>query len=120
LTLLSFSVKIPSRKDRNILIHKYFYERNPIYRSIAAEEQKQGEGGASAADGSDDPLVAEGDVVPTEKPAFDPIDSRHLASDALIRGRLIQLLKNSKNGMHQAHNILSAIVSSSFSSENLI
>jgi hypothetical protein len=44
--------------------------------------------------------------------SFDPIDSRHLSSLPLVRGRIVKLLKASQNNMHTSSNILFAIVCS--------
>ena len=56
----------------------------------------------------DDPQVNEGDSKVTI--SFDPIDTRHLSSLPLVRGRLVKLLKASQNNMHSSTNLLVAIV----------
>jgi oxalate---CoA ligase len=47
---------------------------------------------------------------------FSPIDARHLSSLPLVKGRIIRLLKRSKNQMHAAQNLLVTIVGSPFQS----
>jgi oxalate---CoA ligase len=41
---------------------------------------------------------------------FDPIDSRHLSSLPLLRGRVVKLLNNSANSLHPSQNLLVTLV----------
>jgi hypothetical protein len=90
----------------NFCIHKYFFERSPLWRQIQDEGGKDpDEGGpdngeiASTQDGSQAPVQ------------FDPIDARHLSSLSLIQSRIVKLLKHSESHTHPSQNLLVTIVS---------
>lgn len=85
----------------NYCIHRHFYDRSPSWKAIREEEKKQAE-----------PPVVEEDDVPGHDVdlEFTTIDARHLSSLPLIKGRLIQLLKASKDHVHASMNILLRLV----------
>lgn len=90
------------------MIHKYFYERDLSWQQIRNEEA-EAEGRPELESGvPDDPQINEGDSKIAV--SFDPIDTRHLSSLPLVRGRLVKLLKASQNNMHSSTNMLVAIV----------
>jgi oxalate---CoA ligase len=94
------------------VIHKYFYDRSPAWAAIREEEAqakaKAEQQDASPADETEDDAAA---LAMAHALDFTPIDTRHLSSFPLVRGRLIRLLKASQNQMHAANNILLALVS---------
>jgi hypothetical protein len=92
----------------NFVIHKYFYERDLSWQQIRNEEAQAKDTLDVEQQLPDDLQSSEGDSKVTI--TFDPIDSRHLSSLALVRGRLIKLLKASQNNMHSSTNLLVAIV----------
>lgn len=102
-------------------IHKYFVERSPLWQQIQEEEAREGEAiTAERIKPSDTADEATNQDAPSQI-LFDPIDSRHLSSLALVKNRIIKLLKASKNHIHQSNNLLMTIVrqspmSTSFSS----
>ncbi|KAI0304649.1 hypothetical protein BC826DRAFT_977421 [Russula brevipes] len=88
----------------NFCIHKYFFDRSPLWRQIQDEGGKDpDEGGpdngeiASTQDGSQAPVQ------------FDPIDARHLSSLSLIQSRIVKLLKHSESQTHPSQNLLVTI-----------
>ena len=90
------------------MIHKYFYERDLSWQQIRNEEA-QAEGTPEVEPQlPDDPQNSEGDSKGTV--TFDPIDTRHLSSLLLVRGRIVKLLKASQHNMHSSTNLLVAIV----------
>lgn len=103
----------------NIAIHRYFWERSPTWQRIYAEEQnlaqasanqqQEAENGGNESDHGDD--EADGEDDDEETVHFDPVDARFLSSAPLVRGRIIKLLKATKNNIHAYTNILLAIVS---------
>jgi hypothetical protein len=90
------------------VIHKYFYERDSSWQQIR-DEEAQAEGTPEAEPQVLDDLQSnEGDSKVAI--SFDPIDTRHLSSLPLVRGRLVKLLKASENNIHSSTNMLVAIV----------
>ncbi|KAI8995421.1 hypothetical protein BD414DRAFT_410090 [Trametes punicea] len=96
----------------NLCVHRYFYERSPIWQQVAEEEKKavseeqaqDQDGGAGA---SDDEIDHDQDETkPFEPVHFDPIDSRHLSSMPLLKSRLTKLLKHCPHYMHTSSNIM--------------
>jgi transcription factor C subunit 3 len=93
-------------------IHKYLYERNPLWQQIRDEElqadqdfekisrKRQSESEDEHGEEDDEPSAVD----------FEPIDARHLSSLPLVRARVIKLLKGSKNHMHVCNNMLLTIV----------
>ncbi|CDO70216.1 hypothetical protein BN946_scf184942.g16 [Trametes cinnabarina] len=92
----------------NFCVHKYFYERSPIWQQVAEEEKKA----VSEAQAQEEEAAAEDDQIdedetkPFELVHFDPIDSRHLSSMPLLKARLTKLLKSCPHYMHTSNNIL--------------
>ncbi|KAI0308044.1 hypothetical protein B0F90DRAFT_1664967 [Multifurca ochricompacta] len=93
----------------NFSIHKYFFERSPLWRQIQDE-------GANI---YSDPQVNEGgldnkETISTQDSfqppvRFDPIDARHLSSLSLIQSRIVKLLKHSRSHIHPSQNLLVTI-----------
>ncbi|KAJ7071454.1 hypothetical protein C8F01DRAFT_1110582 [Mycena amicta] len=89
-------------------IHKYFFERSDLWRAIREEETRAN----AALEADDNPDVPEEDgeqPPPVLDLGFTPIDARHISSLPLLKGRVIRLLKVSKNQMHASNNMLIAI-----------
>ncbi|TDL28869.1 hypothetical protein BD410DRAFT_738661 [Rickenella mellea] len=111
LIILDLIVKLRrGGNSQNFCVHKYFFERNSLWKQIRDEEARGTQ---------DDPVEIEGSDEDREKSQtprdavrqqlrFDPIDSRHLSSLTLIRSRLVKLLKHS-GGVHIYHNIMLSI-----------
>jgi oxalate---CoA ligase len=92
----------------NFVIHKYFYERDSSWQQIRNEEAQANGTPSAELQVPDDSQIHEGDSKVTI--SFDPIDTRHLSSLPLVRGRLVKLLKASQNNIHSSTNMLVAIV----------
>ncbi|KAH9486640.1 Transcription factor tau subunit sfc3 [Psilocybe cubensis] len=87
-------------------IHKYFFDRSSSWKAIR-DEETQAENLQTTGLDSEADLKEEDEEI--EDPAalnFTPIDARHLSSLPLISGRVIRLLKASKNHMHASNNML--------------
>ncbi|KAJ3864146.1 hypothetical protein EV359DRAFT_41641 [Lentinula novae-zelandiae] len=89
----------------HFVIHRYFFDRSPSWKAIRDEEVR-----AEVISRSTDVPTVEGqedeettDVSPL---GFTPIDSRHLSSLPLVRGRIVKLLKASTNNMHVSNNMI--------------
>ena len=91
----------------NICVHKYFYERSPIWQQVSTEEKeavsKEADGDSEEDDGGEETKP----FVPVN---FDPIDARHLSSLPVIKSRLAKLLKNCPHQMHTSNNLIVKIV----------
>lgn len=92
-------------------MHKYFYERSPIWQQVAQEEKKA----VSAEQAQEEDAISEeeddqDETKPLAPVHFDPIDSRHLSSMPLLKSRLTKLLKNCPHYMHTSSNIMVKIV----------
>lgn len=114
----AFSVKVRrGGVGTHFCIHKYFYERSPSWKAIRDEETRaQGVHKKPAANAQvemDTPDIDE-DAVDPDFLEFSPIDARHLSSLPLVRGRVVQLLKSSKNHIHASNNMLLRIVRFAF------
>ncbi|KAI0374486.1 hypothetical protein BV20DRAFT_961659 [Pilatotrama ljubarskyi] len=91
----------------NLCVHKYFYERSPIWQQVAEEEKKavsEEKDGDKEAPSDDE--IDQDETKPFEPVHFDPIDSRHLSSMPLLKSRLTKLLKNCPHYMHTSSNIM--------------
>ncbi|KAI9511763.1 hypothetical protein F5148DRAFT_229446 [Russula earlei] len=93
----------------NFCIHKYFFERNPLWRQIQDEgvnvsNDLQADGGGL--DNGETASTQGGSQVPVQ---FDPIDARHLSSLSLIQSRIVKLLKHSGSFTHPSQNLLVTI-----------
>ena len=96
----------------NFCIHKYFFERSPLWRQIQDEgvdtskESQEADGGGI--DNEETASIQDGFRAPVQ---FDPIDARHLSSLSLIQSRIVKLLKHSESYTHPSQNLLVTIVS---------
>ncbi|KAI0662526.1 hypothetical protein C8Q70DRAFT_908850 [Cubamyces menziesii] len=92
----------------NLCVHKYFYDRSPIWQQVAEEEKKavSEEQMEEQENALSDEEVDEEETKPFEPVHFDPIDSRHLSSMPLLKARLTKLLKNCPHYMHTSSNIM--------------
>lgn len=94
----------------NFCVHKYFFERSPLWRQIQDEGVNSSKD-IQEADGLDNEETAsiqDGFQAPVQ---FDPIDARHLSSLSLIQSRIVKLLKHSESHTHPSNNLLVTIVS---------
>ncbi|KAJ3736873.1 hypothetical protein DFJ43DRAFT_382574 [Lentinula guzmanii] len=89
----------------HFVIHRYFFERSPHWKAIRDEETRaellSRNTEASTVEGQEDEETT--DVATL---GFTPIDSRHLSSLPLVRGRVVKLLKASTNNMHVSNNMV--------------
>jgi transcription factor C subunit 3 len=96
----------------NFCIHKYFFERSPLWRQIqdegvnSSKDYQEADGG-----GFDNEEVASTQDGFQASVQFDPIDARHLSSLSLIQSRIVKLLKHSESHTHPSQNLLVTIVS---------
>ncbi|KAI0823034.1 hypothetical protein BC628DRAFT_1365542 [Trametes gibbosa] len=92
----------------NFCVHKYFYERSPIWQQVAEEEKKAtSEEHAQEQDtAASDDEIEQDESKPLVPMHFDPIDSRHLSSMTLLKSRLTKLLKSCPHYMHTSSNIM--------------
>ena len=96
----------------NIAVHKYFYERSPIWQQVVAEEKKAvSEAQAKDEDGDSEEEDDEEETKPFTPVHFDPIDSRYLSSMPVLKARLTKLLKACPHNMHTSNNLMLKIVS---------
>lgn len=91
-------------------IHRYFFDRSPSWKAIRDEESN------AAAPVRPEFLSGDGDAADEDNTSpevqalnFTPIDARHLSSLPLIRARVLNLLKVSKNQIHPANNLIITI-----------
>ncbi|KAK0198496.1 hypothetical protein F5146DRAFT_1158718 [Armillaria mellea] len=91
-------------------IHRYFFDRSPSWKAIRDEESNAA-GPLKPEFSSGDADAADEDNISPEVRAlnFTPIDARHLSSLPLIRARVLNLLKVSKNQIHPANNLIITI-----------
>lgn len=110
-----FLIRVKLRQpgvSTNIAVHKYFYERSPIWQQIVAEEKKAvSEAQVKDEDGESEEDDDEEETKPLTPVHFDPIDSRHLSSIAVLKSRLTKLLKACPHSMHTSNNLMLKIVS---------
>ena len=97
----------------NFCIHRYFFERSPLWRQIQDEganlsKDIQADGGGLD---NEETVLTQDDLQASVQ--FDPIDARHLSSLSLIQSRVVKLLKHSKSYSHPSQNLLVTIVSES-------
>ncbi|KAI0757275.1 hypothetical protein C8Q80DRAFT_1132805 [Daedaleopsis nitida] len=94
----------------NICVHKYFYERSPIWQQVSAEEKKAvSEEQAKDGDGDSEDDSDQEETKPLAPVHFDSIDARHLSSLPVLKSRLTKLLKNCPHYMHTSHNLMAKI-----------
>ncbi|TBU34929.1 hypothetical protein BD311DRAFT_828299 [Dichomitus squalens] len=90
----------------NIVVHKYFYERSPIWQQVVSEEKKAVSEAQAKEDGDSEEEDDGDETKPLEPVHFDPIDSRHLSSMPLLKSRLTKLLKACPHYMHTSNNLM--------------
>ncbi|THH21010.1 hypothetical protein EW146_g465 [Bondarzewia mesenterica] len=93
----------------NFCIHKYFFERSPLWKQIRDEEAQAAMGGGS---GPSQRGEEAGDVEESASSGiqFEPMEARHLSSLPLVRARIVKLLMSSKDQIHPSQNLLVTIV----------
>lgn len=96
----------------NFCVHKYFFERSPLWRQIQDEgvnlSKDIQEADVGGLDNEETASTQDGFQAPVQ---FDPIDARHLSSLSLIQSRIVKLLKYSESHTHPSNNLLVTIVS---------
>ena len=96
----------------NFCVHKYFFERSPLWRQIQDEGLNSSkdiqEPDVGGFDNEETASTQDGFQAPVQ---FDPIDARHLSSLSLIQSRIVKLLKHSESYTHPSNNVLVTIVS---------
>jgi hypothetical protein len=113
-----------SGHSTNLAIHRYFWERSPVWQKIHFEELQANENidtGAinTAGNNKEDDDFREEELIEDARAAvleakglkFDTIDARFLSSASLVRARVNKLLQASPNHLHVYTNLLIAIVS---------
>lgn len=91
-------------------IHKYFFERSSSWKAIRDEENQAENLQVKTQHPELDPAEEDADIEDPNSLNFTPIDARHLSSLPLISGRVIRLLKASKNHIHASNNMLITLV----------
>jgi transcription factor C subunit 3 len=94
----------------NFCIHKYFFERSPLWRQIQDEGVNPSKDiqAESRIGNEETSLTRDGFQAPVR---FDPIEARHLSSLSLLQSRIVKLLKHSEYHTHPSQNLLVTIVS---------
>ncbi|KAK0208398.1 hypothetical protein DFS33DRAFT_1303084 [Desarmillaria ectypa] len=91
-------------------IHRYFFDRSPSWKAIRDEESNAAAPLKSEFPPGDADAADEDNISPEVRALnFTPIDARHLSSLPLIRARVLNLLKVSKNQIHPANNLIITI-----------
>lgn len=115
--MVSIDVTLSSVKVRrggvgtHFVIHKYFFDRSPSWKAIRDEENRAEDSQNPSLTQSSDLMMEEEDQrTDLQSLDFTPIDARHLSSLPLIRGRVVKLLKASRNQMHASQNLLITLV----------
>ncbi|KAG5651227.1 hypothetical protein H0H81_009422 [Sphagnurus paluster] len=90
----------------HFVIHRHFFDRSPSWRAIRDEENLAESSKKGAPDASGDTPDEEDGVTDIQSLDFSAIDARHLSSLPLVRGRVVKLLKASRNQMHASNNML--------------
>ncbi|KAG6837874.1 hypothetical protein H0H93_013027 [Arthromyces matolae] len=90
----------------HFVIHRHFYDRSPHWKAIREEEDQAETSHKAPVDPTTDVYEEEEKNTDIQSLDFTPIDARHLSSLPLIRGRVVKLLKASKNQMHASNNML--------------
>lgn len=109
---MEFSVKVRrGGVGTHFVIHRHFFDRSPHWKAIREEEnQAESSHRKVAPDSTTDIYEEEERTADAHSLDFTPIDARHLSSLPLIRGRVVKLLKASKNQMHASNNMLITLV----------
>ncbi|KAK0465216.1 uncharacterized protein EV420DRAFT_1759926 [Desarmillaria tabescens] len=91
-------------------IHRYFFDRSPSWKAIRDEESNAAAPLKPEFPPGDVEAADEDNISPEVRALnFTPIDARHLSSLPLIRARVLNLLKVSKNQIHPANNLIITI-----------
>ncbi|SJL05812.1 uncharacterized protein ARMOST_09148 [Armillaria ostoyae] len=91
-------------------IHRYFFDRSPSWKAIRDEESNAAASLKPEFPPGDTEAADEDNISPEVRALnFTPIDARHLSSLPLIRARVLNLLKVSKNQIHPANNLIVTI-----------
>ncbi|KAA1468493.1 hypothetical protein DENSPDRAFT_833797 [Dentipellis sp. KUC8613] len=89
----------------NFCIHKYFFERSPMWKQIRDEEAREQMKAEPVEEANE-----EGDASAAPSGLhFEPMDAKHLSSLPIIKARVVKLLKHSSNFIHPTQNLLIAI-----------
>ncbi|KAG6919586.1 hypothetical protein DXG01_004250 [Tephrocybe rancida] len=94
----------------HFVIHRHFFDRSPHWKAIRDEESQAQSSHQTAPDATTDVYEEEEKSPDIQSLDFSPIDARHLSSLPLVRGRVVKLLKASKNQMHASNNMLITLV----------
>ena len=96
----------------HLCIHKYFYERSPMWQQVRDEESKASENPKELLqEEAKHPADADhSESIISSSLKFEPMDARHLSSLPLLRARVERLLKACKNEMHESNNIMLKLV----------
>lgn len=100
----------------NFSIHKHFFDRSKFWQDVLSKEEepqqlsfkKETDDLDSDLDDEDEPSLASTSAVGTLE--FEPIDSRHLSSLAIVKDRVEKLLRNSPYYTHTLQNLIVTIV----------
>ena len=104
----------------NFCIHRHFFERDEHWQGIQAETLASTSSSAlptstpapeTKEDDEDEEYQPDAEVAPPTDVTFDPIDARHLSSLALVKARIVTLLKSAPNNVYPSQNLVVTIVS---------
>ncbi|KAF8058259.1 hypothetical protein FPV67DRAFT_1524679 [Lyophyllum atratum] len=90
----------------HFVIHRHFFDRSPSWKAIRDEETLAETAHNVVLDPTAEIPEEEDGSADIQSLDFSPIDARHLSSLPLIRGRVVRLLKASRNYMHASNNLL--------------
>ncbi|KAH8100488.1 hypothetical protein BXZ70DRAFT_937413 [Cristinia sonorae] len=90
----------------HVLIHKYFFDRSPVWQTLLAEEAELADIDLLKAEGEPDDGVD--DISPADI-TFEPIDLRFLSSLPIVKSRVVKLLQASPHQTSPAHNLITRI-----------
>ncbi|KAF5377206.1 hypothetical protein D9615_006321 [Tricholomella constricta] len=90
----------------HFVIHKHFFDRSPSWKAIRNEENLAENSHNVVPDSAAELPEVEDRIADIPSLDFTPIDARHLSSLPLVRGRVVKLLKASRNQMHASNNML--------------
>ncbi|VDB93398.1 unnamed protein product [Peniophora sp. CBMAI 1063] len=107
----------------NFCIHRHFFERDAQWQGIQAETLASTSTSAApstslptptpapdAKDEDDEDYQPDAEAVaPPTDVTFDPIDARHLSSLALVKARIVKLLKSAQGNVYPAQNLIVTI-----------
>ena len=101
--------------SQNFCVHKYFFDRNPLWTQIRALESRDEEEAMAIPD-AEHPAIEmdDGEEAKDESRQelqFDPIETHHLTSLNILRTRIVKLLRHSDQQTHICMNLAVKIVS---------